>query len=171
MKRLSSSLREKKRYIALEVEGDEPVRREDLVRGIWEEIIGLLGEVQASELSLWISDFDEKTQRGFLVCRHTGVEKLEAALAMVGELGGRRVHLRVLGIAGTIKALKRKFLNRGVPLYGGEREASFMGKNIKVARTHKNCVEILPPGQEFVERVKELKLRYLGFMDKDLRGE
>lgn len=171
MKRLPSSLREKKRYIALEVEGDEPVRREELVRGIWEEVIGLLGEAQASELNLWISDFDEKAQRGFVVCRHTGVGKLEAALATVGELGGRRVHLRVLGIAGTIKALKRKFLNRGMLLYGGERDASFMGKNIKVARVHNSCVEILPPGKEWVERAGELRLRYLGLMEKDLRGE
>ena len=112
IKRLPPSLREKKRYIGFQVYSHEPLTREEVVRGIWKEILSFFGEGIASELNFWVLNFDEDVQKGFLVCKHTEVGRVKAALTLVSKVNDKKVFIHPLGVSGTIKSLRRKFLNK-----------------------------------------------------------
>jgi ribonuclease P/MRP protein subunit POP5 len=112
MKGLPSSLRGKKRYLAFRVYSDEPVARNDVIRAVWRESIGFLGENTASELEMWVLDYDEDVQEGFLVCGHKQVGRMKAVLTLVNSHKDKRFSIHPLGVSGTVKALNRKFLNK-----------------------------------------------------------
>ncbi|MFH1774806.1 MAG: Rpp14/Pop5 family protein [Methanobacteriota archaeon] len=111
IKILPPSLREKKRYVAFRAYSEEPLKREEVIRAVWSETLAFFGENIASEINLWVLNFDEASQKGFLVCSHREVGKVKAALTLVSMVNGKKVFLQTLGVSGTIKALKRKFLN------------------------------------------------------------
>lgn len=110
MKILPHHLRSKKRYVGFEVYGERPLTRDEVTRAIWHEVLAFLGENATSELNLWVLGFDEKSQRGFLTCSHVRVGEIKALLSLIGAVNGKRAMFHVLGVSGTIKALKRKFL-------------------------------------------------------------
>lgn len=112
IKILPPSLRERKRYVAFHVHSEAPLKREEVIRTVWNEVLDFLGESTASEVNLWVMSFDEASQKGFLACSHREVGKVKAVLALVSVVNGKKVFIQALGVSGTIKALKRKFLNR-----------------------------------------------------------
>ena len=112
IKALPPSLRTKKRYVAFKVYSQEPVTRDDVVRAIWKETLGFLGENKASELEMWVLDYDNGSQQGFLTCAHTSVEAVKACLTLVNSVQNKKFMVHVLGVSGTVKALNRKFLNK-----------------------------------------------------------
>ena len=112
MKGLPSSLRSKKRYLAFMVYSDEPVARDEVIKAIWREALGFLGENTASELEMWVLDYDEDKKEGFLVCGHKQVGRMKAVLTLVSSLKDKRFLVHPLGVSGTVKALNRKFLNK-----------------------------------------------------------
>ncbi len=112
MKGLPSSLRSKKRYLAFRVYSDEQVARDEVVRAVWREVLGFLGENIASELEVWVLDYDPELREGFLVCGHKQVGRMKAILALVNSYKDKRFSIHPLGVSGTVKALNRKFLNR-----------------------------------------------------------
>lgn len=112
MKGLPPALRKKKRYVGFKVYSNEPIARDEVVRAMWRETVGFLGENVTSELDLWVLDYDETRQVGFLVCSHKQVDKVKACLTLVNSAKGKKLMVHVLGVSGTVKALNRKFLNR-----------------------------------------------------------
>ena len=94
-----------------------------------------------------------------------------ASLSLVGEISGKRVHLRSLGTSGTVKALKRKFLNRRRHFIDSERTVKFKGKEFVVVRESGKKVDALPRDEELIERLKLQKMRFIGVTKSDLRGE
>lgn len=106
------SLRSKKRYLAFRVHSDAPVARDEVVKAIWREAVAFLGENDASELEMWVLDYDEHKKEGFLVCGHKQVEKMKAVLTLVSAINDKRLLIQPLGVSGTVKALNRKFLNK-----------------------------------------------------------
>jgi ribonuclease P/MRP protein subunit POP5 len=171
MKRMPPSLRERKRYIAFKLEGDEPFSRDQVVREIWNQTLGFLGENQASELNLWVLDFDEDRQEGFLTCSHKGVGKVKACLGLVGMVDNNKAQIQVLGVSGTIKALKRKFLNKKQLFKKEDRKGFFSEKEMKIIRSRGECLDALPSDDRLVERLKNLNMRYIGLMEKDIGGK
>jgi RNase P/RNase MRP subunit POP5 len=81
------------------------------------------GEVtQAIKNSLrGLQDLDTSTMRmiffeagsghGLLRCEHKQVAQVKAAILKLKRIGGRDVSFNVLGVSGTIRAAKRKFLS------------------------------------------------------------
>ncbi|MFQ5887409.1 MAG: Rpp14/Pop5 family protein [Candidatus Hydrothermarchaeales archaeon] len=126
MIRLPSTLRAKKRYIAFKVHSDAPVKREEVVGAIWHTVLGFLGEKATSNLGLWIKDFHQ--QQGFLVCNHKKVGEVIGCLTLVNEISHRKASIEVLGISGTVKALKRNFLNTPTEVNEIEKEIEIDGK-------------------------------------------
>lgn len=106
MKKILPSLRRKRRYMVFEF--SEPVGKEDALRSILGSIHSLYGDVGASEICPKLVEFDGV--RGILKCAHTKVEDVRAALACIYEVGGKKLSVRVLGISGTIRGAKEKFI-------------------------------------------------------------
>lgn len=95
------------RYIAFKVKGK--VAEWDLRRALAE----LSREVRAKGPRPRLVLFDVGSGKGLLRCGHMQVEALVDRLARIREVGGGKVKLETLGVSGTIRAAKRKFL---VPL-------------------------------------------------------
>jgi ribonuclease P/MRP protein subunit POP5 len=171
MKKLKPSLREKKRYIAFRVESGETYGKDAVVREILSQTLGFFGECTASDFNLWIVDFNKDTQEGFLVCNHKSVGKIKACLGLIGYIGDEKVHLKTLGVSGTIKSLRRKFLNKRPIFKSEKKEGFFIGKKVEIVRSMGECVDALPRDKELQGRLKRLKVKYLGLMKNDLGGK
>ncbi|MEE9474090.1 MAG: Rpp14/Pop5 family protein [Candidatus Hydrothermarchaeaceae archaeon] len=169
MKRLPPTLREKKRYVAFKVGSDEPIKKEEITRAVWIQALSLLGEIQTSSLGIRVLYYSESAQEGFLVCRNEDLWKVEAVLVLIGEINEKRVHVCVRGVSGTIKALKRKFLNKEPPIIEENKDDNLM--NLKIIRSYGDCLDALPNDKELLSRLKELKMRYIGLMKSDLGGK
>ncbi|MFQ6136171.1 MAG: Rpp14/Pop5 family protein [Candidatus Hydrothermarchaeales archaeon] len=163
---LPPTLRKKKRYIAFRVHSDEAVKRGDVVRSIWYNVLGFLGERTSADLDLWVKDFDD--QQGFLVCRHTKVGDVIACLTLVDEIGHRKASIEVLGVSGTLKALKKKFLNTFIEVNEMNKKIEFQEKEMRVVKSHNGCLDAVTYDEELNGRLKNLKMDYIGLTEEDL---
>lgn len=103
-------MRERNRYIAFELISDSALSRSDIVKAVWGSVLRFLGELGASKTSLWVMDWDEKHNRGILKVNHKSLEEVRAALALMKEVNGQRVTPHILGVSGTVKKTREKYL-------------------------------------------------------------
>lgn len=121
-KLLPPSMREPKRYIVFEAISESPVNYGDLMNAIWSSMLSFLGENGSSEANIWIIQnlYDEQAQRGVIKCRHTSVEEMRVILSLIQYIGETKATIRILGVTGTIKSAKNKYLT---PKAQGEENA------------------------------------------------
>jgi ribonuclease P/MRP protein subunit POP5 len=109
MKILPSSLREKKRYIAFEVISENgPVDRKMLLDELFFATQTLVGDVGSSEIGYRLMDFDG--HKGIIKVNLNAVETARASMATVCSIKGSRAVIRVMGVAGTIRAAIEKYI-------------------------------------------------------------
>ncbi len=109
-KYLPPTLRDKHRYIAFHVIGERPFKKEEIKRAIWDASLSTLGVLGSTRAKPWFIDFDEKSQTGIVRVDRKSVEELRFALTLLTRINGSRAVVRTLGVSGTIKRLKGKFL-------------------------------------------------------------
>ncbi len=109
---LPPSLRPTKRYIVYEVISDGPIVYTELVSALWNSSLEFLGEMGTAEAGIWFvhKTYDEKTQRGIVKCRHDAVENVRAALSLISVISEAKCIVKILGVTGTIKSAKIKYL-------------------------------------------------------------
>jgi ribonuclease P/MRP protein subunit POP5 len=112
MKLLKPTLREKNRYVAFELTSDRKSGRDDVVKAVWSTILRFLGESRASEMSLWIMDWDDATRRGILKVNHKSIEDLRCGLSMLASAGGAPASARVLSVSGTLKKARERHFKK-----------------------------------------------------------
>lgn len=114
-KRLPPSLRTKSRYIVFEVISDGKVVFEDVQKAIWNSVAEWLGELGSSEARLWIvkNMYNDDKQIGIIKCSHDRVEHVRSSLAFVKIIGETRSIIRILGVSGTIKSARLKYIEAG----------------------------------------------------------
>ena len=112
-KMLPPSLRSHKRYVVFEVISENPVDYNELVSSIWNSTINFLGELESSEAMIWSIQnlYDESTQRGIIKCRHDFVESVRVVLSLIHTIGETKAVIKVLGVTGTIKSARTKYLS------------------------------------------------------------
>ncbi|NJF25620.1 ribonuclease P protein component 2 [Thermococcus sp. Bubb.Bath] len=110
-KYLPPTLRDKNRYIAFQVIGERPFKKDEIKKAVWDASLSALGYLGSARAKPWFIKFDEGSQTGVVRVDGKHVEELRFALAMLTEINGSRVIFRTLGVSGTIKRLKRKFLS------------------------------------------------------------
>jgi ribonuclease P/MRP protein subunit POP5 len=108
MKKLLPSLRERKRYLVFEVLAKNEISRDELAKEITSASHSLYGDIGVSTISPKLLDFNGKS--GILRCAQDRVNEARAILATVNNINGAPLTLRVVGISGTIKAAKEKFM-------------------------------------------------------------
>lgn len=106
------SLRIGKRYIIFEVISENHVEYGELANAIWTSMLNFLGELETSESRIWIIKnlYDAKNQKGVIRCKHDRVEYVRAALTLIQMIGEVKAIIRILGVTGTIKSAKNKYL-------------------------------------------------------------
>lgn len=109
---LPSSMRKKKRYIAFEITGEENIEFPELVNAVWHSLLNLFGEVKTAEINFWMvkDSWNQETQRGLIKCNHNHVSEVRLALALLDRIGDSEVSIRTMGVSGTMKAAKKKYM-------------------------------------------------------------
>ena len=115
-KMLPPVLRSQKRYIVFETLSEQPIKYEDLTNAILGSTISFLGELGSSEAKIWIVQnlYDPETQRGVIKCSNDYVEHMRAVLSLITFVGESKVVMRIIGVTGTIKSAKIKYLSKGL---------------------------------------------------------
>ena len=106
------TLREKKRYLALEVITERPITRSDLSEEIFNSLCSLFGDTGASEINAGLLSYEGKY--GILRCERKKTTDTRAALACISRIRGFRVSILVLGISGTVKGAMEKFIQQSI---------------------------------------------------------
>ncbi len=111
---LPPTLREKDRYIVFEVISDGDFTLEDLIKATRISFLSLFGELGLSECGIRFlrNLYDEKNKRGVIRCVHNKIEEVRTALAFIRKVNEVNVIVRVLGITGTVKSARKKFLGQ-----------------------------------------------------------
>lgn len=109
---LPPSLRSNKRYIAFEIISDSKPGYNDIVNAVWEAMLDFLGELEASKAKIWFIKnlYDENNQKGVMRCGHNYVEHMRAVLSLIKTIGENSVIIKILGVTGTIKSARTKYL-------------------------------------------------------------
>lgn len=107
MKGLPPSLRSRKRYIAFRIIAEKKIDERSLSRALSEKMLSLFGECFAAS-GLRLEAFDG--ERGIVRCYREALDKVMVALTLMTHVGGVRVIPLTLGVSGTIKRCKRKYL-------------------------------------------------------------
>ncbi|WP_048146610.1 ribonuclease P protein component 2 [Pyrococcus abyssi] len=112
LKTLPPTLRDKNRYIAFEIISDDEFTKDEVKSLIWEASLRVLGELGTALAKPWFIKYDPKTKTGIVRCDREYVEHLRFALMLATDFNGKRLIIRTLGVSGTIKRLKKKFLSQ-----------------------------------------------------------
>jgi RNase P/RNase MRP subunit POP5 len=100
--------REKRRYLALEVSGDQPVDERAVLDAVYASVVRLFGEYGASKTNLKLIKQVSEKRQVVIRCSHLMLEQVRASVASIMELNGERVAVHVVGVSGTLKALSKK---------------------------------------------------------------
>lgn len=98
----------RRRYIAFENLGVK-IGRNDIIKALNRSLHHLSGSGPNRAL-LKLVYYDASSQRGLLRCGHKQVNEVKTAIEGRKKIGDKGVSFRTLGVSGTIKAAKRKFL-------------------------------------------------------------
>jgi ribonuclease P/MRP protein subunit POP5 len=100
--------REKRRYLALNVAGEQSFNEHEVLDAVQSSVLRLFGEYGASKADIkLIKGVPEKRQL-VLRCSHLMLEKVRAAIASTVEVDGKAASVHVVGVSGTLKALSKK---------------------------------------------------------------
>ncbi len=114
LKRLPPDIRIRERYIVFSIISEKHFSLEEAVRTIWSSALQLFGEAGTSRFHIWIPSnlYNEKRDIGIIRCSHDHVQDVRAALTLIKKIDDEPVIIRTLGVTGTIKAAKTKFLDK-----------------------------------------------------------
>jgi ribonuclease P/MRP protein subunit POP5 len=104
------SKRVRRRYLALRVVSEQRVTERAVMDAVWNAVLELFGEYGASQTNVSLIKYDP--HRNFVVvrCSHTALERVRASVASVTEIDGKPAVIHVIGVSGTLKALRKKAL-------------------------------------------------------------
>lgn len=168
MGKIPKSMREKKRYIAFKVRSDFKIKKEELSMAIWGNALSMLGEMKASKLNYWLIEYDEEKMLGILTCSHRMLSEMLACLALVSNVNNKMLSIVTLGVSGTLKALRRKFLKGYYPIREVSFKAKFRERDIKVVRSYNNFIDAEISEQEISERLGNMNMRYIGLIKEEI---
>ncbi len=106
-KPLPPTLREKSRYLVLELMAEERLSRRDVSRALWSSVLGFLGESGASRLSLWLIDWEPEINRGVIKVSRDSVDEARASISLILEVEGVVVVPRIASVSGTLKKARK----------------------------------------------------------------
>lgn len=105
------SERQKKRYLAFEINSESKISDIKAVSTeMLKAISSFLGTAKAN-LKVFTDIWNANKQRGIIRIGHKYVEQLKAALAQIKAIAGQKVTIRSVGLSGTIKKAKLRYLS------------------------------------------------------------
>ena len=100
--------REKRRYLALQVETSQPFDEQAVLNAVNEATLRLFGETGASKANLrMIKCFPEEKQL-VVRCSHLMLEQVKAAITSITKINETETAIHIQAVSGTIKTLTKK---------------------------------------------------------------
>ncbi|KQC14591.1 MAG: Rpp14/Pop5 family protein [Methanothrix sp.] len=160
-------LRDRRRYIAFELEAEGRVSRGELVGEIRAAQSSLFGDLGAAKNRFRMISFDGRF--GLIRCSHKRTEECRALLATVGSVAGTRAAIRVRGISGSIKAATEKYIPQSTLQPDENKRRVDLGPvSGSVARVIGREIDLCPDDRKMTEGSGT---RYVGLTSFDLCGE
>jgi ribonuclease P/MRP protein subunit POP5 len=103
---IKPSMREKWRYVLFKIEIDGAVSDSEAKDAVEKGILRFIGEFGAAEAKPKLLEYDSKKMEGIVRCDHSGIEGVRAAMALIGNINGRKCAVRSLATSGTIAGLE-----------------------------------------------------------------
>lgn len=98
----------KRRYLALEVVSKQPTNERAVMNAIWNALLQLFGEYGASQTNISLIKYDPQRNYTIVRCSPKALERVRASIASVTQINGEPVCINVLGVSGTLKALRKR---------------------------------------------------------------
>jgi ribonuclease P/MRP protein subunit POP5 len=114
--------RVKRRYLALQVVGEQPVSKRELMDTLWTALLQLYGEYGASQAGLKLIEFTSRNGYAIIRCWKDAVEMVRASIASITEIEAKPATIHVLRVSGTLKALRKKTRIAKLETHAGECE-------------------------------------------------
>lgn len=110
---LPSSLREKHRYIIVDITTEDAPELGAFVDAAWSAMLDLLGEDGTARADPWIVKdlYDEDAGKAGIRVHKDSVDAVRAALALITTISGTDAALHVVGVTGTMKSAREKYLS------------------------------------------------------------
>ncbi len=102
--------RERRRYLALKVVSEQRFDERDVMDAIWNALLKLFGEYGASQANIKLIEYDQQRNYAVVRCPHTALERVRASIASVTLINGEPVGFHVMGVSGTLKALRKNVI-------------------------------------------------------------
>jgi ribonuclease P/MRP protein subunit POP5 len=118
LKILPPHLRNKKRYLAFEALSENSLNHEEVISLIWGAAGNLYGSCGVSQFDLWVVKVwqcrlsRQNAVKGILRCNRDAVGSIRSIFPLINHSKGGRVVFHTLGVSGTIKSAKRKFIKQ-----------------------------------------------------------
>lgn len=100
--------RMKRRYLALQVVGEQSINERDFMAAIWKAFLQLFGEYGASQARLRLIEYNSQKKYAIVRCLNEALEMVRASIASITEINDKRTVILVLRVSGTLKALRKK---------------------------------------------------------------
>jgi ribonuclease P/MRP protein subunit POP5 len=100
--------RERRRYLALEVQSEEPLNGRLVMGAVEASVHRFFGEYGASQANLKLIKYIPENSQLVIRCSHKALEQVMAAIASTIEINGKTAAIHVVGVSGTLKALSKK---------------------------------------------------------------
>ena len=98
----------RRRYLALKVESEQTIQERDIMNAVWTAIFQLFGEHGASQANLKLIEYNPQKGYAIVRCSHKALEIVRAAVASITEINEKPAAVHVLGVSGTLRALRKK---------------------------------------------------------------
>jgi ribonuclease P/MRP protein subunit POP5 len=108
VKRLPPSLRSRKRYIAFRLIAERNIDARQLASALNSSMLSLFGECFAAGSNVRVEQFDG--EKGIIRCNRDALERVMMALTLISEIESVKVIPLTLGVSGTIKRCRKKYL-------------------------------------------------------------
>ncbi|HIP17351.1 MAG TPA: ribonuclease P [Methanothermococcus okinawensis] len=109
LKRLPPTLREKKRYISFKILYHKELSESEVVFVVRSAVINYYGVWGCSKSNPWLISYNHP--KGLLRIHRNELDFVKSALIMFNEYRNHPINIIVLGVSGSIKKSREKFLN------------------------------------------------------------
>lgn len=110
LKPLLPTLRQKKRFLLLQIESEKPLDFDTFSKGFTQETLFFMGSLDYGKAGVWIlkDKFDEKKQEAVIKVALPFKDKLLGSIALIQELEKIPVRLKIKKVSGTLKGVYSK---------------------------------------------------------------
>jgi len=100
----------RRRYLAFKVSGTHIFSKTDISTEFTQKMLRLCNESEIGDDSIRVIRYDQLDGLGIIRCSHKSVDRVKLALNNLRMLYGKPVKIDVIGVSGTIRVLKRKYM-------------------------------------------------------------